>query len=294
MKSISVEKRFPAKVLLFGEYTVLLGSSALAIPLNHFSGQWQLNSTIDATLLEWVYKIRNLNYDLSPHLLLDKFEQAVQNGLNFKSDIPVGYGLGSSGALTAALFNCYGKELEGLSLEKLRVVLSHAESCFHGKSSGIDPLVSYTGKPIRYQLDSGSDDVMIGKHNLNFYLVNSGISRETKTLVRRFNLSIDEDEEFEIAMNQLAKMQNDAINAFLIGDTQVLWEIANKISTIQLKYMNWLIPDSIISLFEEGIKSQNFVMKLCGAGGGGYFIRINSPECTMSSDDSTDWIPIVF
>lgn len=294
MKSQSVDQIFPAKILLFGEYTVLSGSSALAIPFDHFSGQWQMNTHIDPTLHDWVYKMRHLKIDLSPFLLLDEFEHAVQSGLNFSSDIPVGYGLGSSGALTAALFSSYGKDLDGLSLEEFRVLLSQAESCFHGKSSGIDPLVSYTKKAIRYHQDKGAQYVEIGNRNLNFYLINSNQPRETKTLVAYFNTLKEEDGDFREAMNQLAFLQTEAINTFIEGDIQRLWEIVIKISTIQLNYLPWLIPESIKPLFEEGIRSQNFAMKLCGAGGGGYFIRINSPENTLSLNESSDWIPITF
>ncbi len=297
MKSKSIENNFPAKILLFGEYTVLSGFSALAIPFTHFSGSWQSKSISDPTLLDWIYKMRQLPQNLSSYLLLNEFEQEVQTGLHFISDIPLGCGLGSSGALTAALFSRFGKDLDGLSLENFRVLLSQAESCFHGKSSGIDPLVSYTRKAIRYQLDIGPQYVQIDEHNLNFYLINSNQPRETKTLVAHFNILKEKDEGFREAMNQLGNLQTEAIINFLDGDTQLLWELAIQISIIQFEYLNWLIPDSIKPLFEEGIESKKFVMKLCGAGGGGYFIRINSPESTSISTDylpNSEWIPISF
>jgi mevalonate kinase len=299
MKSKSLKNSgvFPAKVLLFGEYTVLMGSSALAIPFNHYSGQWKYYSKIDPVLQDWVNKLHQLKVDLSPFLFLDEFEQAVQNGLNFKSDIPTGYGLGSSGALTAALFSQYGKDLNRLSLEELRTILAGAESCFHGKSSGIDPLISYTEKAIRFQIDTGPELVQIGEQNLDFYLINSQKPRETKTLVANFNTLLEEDANFRESMHKLGLLQDEAINTFLSGDTQRLWAIAIEISTIQLNSMYWLIPEPVKSLFEEGIKSQNFVMKLCGAGGGGYFIRINSPGFKLDTEDNkeySDWIPITF
>ncbi|MFQ5445619.1 MAG: hypothetical protein ACE5FF_01690, partial [Saprospiraceae bacterium] len=36
-------KTYPAKILLFGEHTVNLGSRALAMPLPLFSGRWELD-----------------------------------------------------------------------------------------------------------------------------------------------------------------------------------------------------------------------------------------------------------
>ena len=73
----------------------------------------------------------------------------------FDSSIPQGYGVGSSGALVAAVYDKYafGKitVLENLTKEKLlhlKAVFSLMESFFHGKSSGLDPLNSYLSLPI--------------------------------------------------------------------------------------------------------------------------------------------------
>ncbi|NJL74492.1 MAG: hypothetical protein HC892_05065 [Saprospiraceae bacterium] len=39
-----------------------------------------------------------------------QFQQAIEAGLYFESSIPIGYGVGSSGALTAALYDTFGLE----------------------------------------------------------------------------------------------------------------------------------------------------------------------------------------
>jgi mevalonate kinase len=85
--------------------------------------------------------------------------QALQNdidkGMYFDSSIPQGYGVGSSGALVAAIYDKYATQkitiLENLTREKLlalKKIFAAMESFFHGKSSGLDPLNSYLSLPI--------------------------------------------------------------------------------------------------------------------------------------------------
>ena len=46
-EEILLNRKYPAKVLLFGEYGVLEGSMGLAIPLPVFAGRWILNSELE-------------------------------------------------------------------------------------------------------------------------------------------------------------------------------------------------------------------------------------------------------
>ena len=126
-------KTFPGKLLLFGEYTVLVGSRALAIPVPHWSGNWDRGVKVHAALtplLDHLRKSRDGN-----HLDLDAFQKDIEGGLYFKSSIPQGYGLGSSAALTAAIFNNYGPQRDGLSLTDMIEKLASIESYYHGQSS---------------------------------------------------------------------------------------------------------------------------------------------------------------
>jgi len=75
--------------------------------------------------------------------------------LYFDSSIPQGYGVGSSGALVAAIYDTYAidkiEATETLTRDKLlrlKEIFSLMESFFHGKSSGLDPLNSYLSIPI--------------------------------------------------------------------------------------------------------------------------------------------------
>ena len=86
---------------------------------------------------------------------LDDLKRDIDQNLHFDSSIPQGYGVGSSGALVAAIYDHYADDkitvLENLTREKLlrlKSIFSKMESFFHGKSSGLDPLNSYLSLPI--------------------------------------------------------------------------------------------------------------------------------------------------
>src|SRR5690606_36364954 len=86
---------------------------------------------------------------------LDEFQADIDCGMYFDSSIPQGYGVGSSGALVASIYDKYANDkitvLDNLTREKLlklKSIFSLMESFFHGKSSGLDPLNSYLSIPI--------------------------------------------------------------------------------------------------------------------------------------------------
>jgi mevalonate kinase len=85
---------------------------------------------------------------------LAELKSDVETGMYFDSSIPQGYGVGSSGALVAAIYDRYAQDkitvLENLTREKLlqlKNIFSQMES-FSRKSSGLDPLNSYLSIPI--------------------------------------------------------------------------------------------------------------------------------------------------
>jgi len=102
-------KKYYSKLLLFGEHSIIKGSQALALPLFNFSGNWkyatenieekQMNLPTFATHLE---KLKNVN-ELLCDLDVERFQGELNKGLFFQSNIPTGYGVGSSGALCAAI-----------------------------------------------------------------------------------------------------------------------------------------------------------------------------------------------
>ena len=98
--------------------------------------------------------------------------------------------LGSSAALTAAIYSRYGAQLQKRSLCELRSIFSRMESYFHGQSSGIDPIVCYMGRSFLFR---SKDDIVL--KNINFFqrkksslffLLNTKKKRKVKLLFKNF------------------------------------------------------------------------------------------------------------
>ena len=144
----SYEYRFCSKILLFGEYTIIKGSRGIALPLSQYFGEFKQDknevkkkSTLD--LGDFCDYLKGSNL-LSNNLDLVSFSKDIKDGHYFASNIPQGYGVGSSGALCAAVFATYGKDFKRKDfyssdeLRFLKDIMALMESFYHGASSGLD------------------------------------------------------------------------------------------------------------------------------------------------------------
>jgi mevalonate kinase len=120
---------FYSKILLFGEYGIIKDSKGLSIPYNFYNGALKITNVntpfakdSNSKLLDFYDYLKNLNNPLV-NFNLDKFYRDLKLGMYFDSSIPKGYGVGSSGALVAAVYDYYANDkitiLENLTREKL-------------------------------------------------------------------------------------------------------------------------------------------------------------------------------
>lgn len=152
---------FYSKILLFGEYGIIKDSKGLSIPYNFYNGALKVDENpsevavkSNESLKRFVTYLKGLDKNLVD-FDFEKLQEDVNSGMYFDSSIPQGYGVGSSGALVAAIYDKYASDkitvLENLTREKLlklKAIFADMESFFHGKSSGLDPLNSYLSLPI--------------------------------------------------------------------------------------------------------------------------------------------------
>jgi len=265
-------KSYPSKVLLFGEYSILQGADAIALPNFNYTGRWDYEKISDQRLIDWCTFLEKIDEQaISTSLNLAKFREDLKKGLVFRSNIPGGYGLGSSGALSAGFLDRYAATKD-LELSELREVLSVIESFFHGSSSGIDPLVSFLGKSLfirkgqEVQIEPVSD--LINK----FRLYDSGESRHTASLVKTYQQKQQNDNHFRIQTERIAELHNSCIDAYRHGIQSALESAMFRLSEMQWAYMRWLIPEQMHKFWEEGLNTGKRIFKLCGAGGGGFFL----------------------
>ena len=277
---------FYSKILLFGEYGIIEDSKGLSIPYNFYKGALKIpnkkNSISRASnkILRGFLKHLKLS---KIKLDLDKFSSDIDKGLYFNSSIPEGYGIGSSGALVAAVYDKYAFKkttvLENLTREKLinlKNIFSIMESYFHGKSSGLDPLNSYLSIPIL--INSRKDIKVTGipsqksKGNGAVFLIDSGKTSSTAPMVNIFMEKMKKDGFRKIMNEKFIKHTNLCVDNFLNGDLSALFNNTKKLSRIVLKNFKPMIPEKFHNVWKKGIENDSYFLKLCGSGGGGYIL----------------------
>lgn len=281
---------YPSKILLFGEHIVNRGAQALAIPYPAFGGHWQRtdNFSKQQTLSEFIDYLEDMeqNGALLCLLDLDTFRKELDQGLYFESNIPVGYGLGSSGALCAAIYDHYGQnkimQNEVNRLGELKKILAQLESFFHGTSSGTDPLICYLNQPIVIQSNGKIEPVTLPETTpLTFFLLDTKIPRSTEPLVHYF-LQQCQDEAFAQRVTKtLVRASNEAVVNFLTANWQALFENMTAISRFQIEALSAMTPDDFHAVWTQGLQGNLYRLKMCGAGGGGFILG-----CTFDFEET--------
>ena len=283
---------FYSKILLFGEYGIIKDSKGLSIPYNFFKGALKIDEhrTVathksNDNLRRFTTYLQQLQKE-QPGLVsfdLKSLLQDVDQGLYFDSSIPQGYGVGSSGALVAAIYDKYASDkitvLENLTREKLlqlKEIFAAMESFFHGKSSGLDPLNSYLSLPILINSKDNIEPAGIPSQTESgkgaVFLLDSGSTGETAPMVQIFMENMKQDGFRNMLKDQFIKHTDACVNDFLKGDVKSLFGNVKQLSKVVLDNFKPMIPKEFHELWKKGIETNAYYLKLCGSGGGGYML----------------------
>jgi mevalonate kinase len=283
---------FYSKILLFGEYGIIKDSKGLSIPYNFFKGALKTKLPLTAAakksntgLKEFAAYLESIQQE-APGLVtfdLDSLREDIASGMYFDSSIPQGYGIGSSGALVAAIYDKYahGKitVLENLTREKLlklKKIFAKMESFFHGKSSGLDPLNSYLSLPILINSQDNIESTSIPSQNPDgkgaVFLLDSGTSGETAPMVHIFMEKMKQEGFRKVLKDQFIKHTDACVDDFINGNVKSLFGNLKQLSHVVLNHFKPMIPKEFHKLWKEGIDSNAYYLKLCGSGGGGYIL----------------------
>ena len=284
---------FYAKVLLFGEYGIIKDSMGLSVPYNFYKGDLQLATgenlenkfkESNSNLKKYLEYLITLNLDATFKVNFDinLLKSDISNNLYFDSSIPQGYGVGSSGALVAALYDKYAinkidskKNVSSDNIKELKQIFGIMESYFHGKSSGIDPLICYLNIPLLIKSKNeinpiGIPEMTQGKGAV--FLIDSGMPGETQPMVNIF-MDKCKNEGFRNMLKDQFVTYNDAcISSFVKGEFSNLFKDLKNLSSLVLDNFKPMIPNSFHGLWQNGIDTNDYYMKLCGSGGGGYIL----------------------
>jgi len=283
---------FYSKILLFGEYGIIKDSKGLSIPYNSYNGALQIDKELseehqksNAGLKRFADYLSALDADPAIEVAFDmnRMYADIENGLYFDSSIPQGYGIGSSGALVAAVYDKYALNkitvLENLTREKLlklKLIFSEMESFFHGESSGLDPLNSYLSLPILIHSKENIEMAGIPSQAKDgkgaVFLLDSGSVGETAPLVNLFLENLKQEGFRNMLRDKFIKHTDACVDDFLKGDIKSLFGNLKKLSHVVLDNFKPMIPKQFHKLWKKGIESNAYYLKLCGSGGGGYIL----------------------
>jgi mevalonate kinase len=283
---------FYSKILLFGEYGIIKDSKGLSIPYNFYKGALKVEENPSAEAIKSNQSLERFAAHLEqlqkeqPELVQFNREQLqadIQRGMYFDSSIPQGYGVGSSGALVAAIYDKYAQDkitvLENLTREKLlqlKTVFAAMESFFHGKSSGLDPLNSYLSLPILINSKDNIEPTGIPMQAADgkgaVFLLDSGIVGETAPMVNIFMENLKDQGFRKMLQTQFVKHTDACVENFLQGDIKALFSNTKKLSKVVLNNFKPMIPEQFHTIWQKGIDTNDYYLKLCGSGGGGYIL----------------------
>jgi len=280
---------FYSKILLFGEYGIIKNSKGLSIPYNSFKGGLKIgdvNSKIVDQSNRNLQLFRDFLSDIDSSIVafdLKKMNNDLSNGMYFDSTIPQGYGVGSSGALVAAFYDRYAINkftvLENLTRDKilhLKNIFSSMESFFHGKSSGLDPLNSYLSLPIlihsKDQIETTGIPLQSSNGKGAVFLIDSGESSETAPMVDIFFKSMKNTNYNRVIREDFIRITDSCVDNFLAGDFKSLFFDIKNLSKVVLENFKPMIPQNFHKIWAKGIESNDYFLKLCGSGGGGYIL----------------------
>lgn len=263
-------------------------SQGLVVPYSFYKGTLKFSGSdsefekkSNFHLQKYTDFLENLSLPEQFKLDVNRLKEDISNGLFFDSNIPQGYGVGSSGALVAAIFEKYSftkHDPESISkedLKNIKAVFGEMESYFHGKSSGMDPLICYMNLPILIENKENLDKVAIPKGEEGkgaIFLIDSGITGETGPMIQIFFEKMKTEGFRKTLKEEFIRYNNACIDSFLKKDMNPFFRNLKKLSYWAYEHFRPMIPESIFNIWKKGLDSNAYYLKLCGSGGGGYIL----------------------
>ena len=268
------------KWILSGEHSVLRGSSSFLFPMKDMTLSIEYTEGDDFSCV--------FSSEFSPsHSSI--FEQAIKTAFNqvnqkpigifsLKSDIPLGFGLGSSAAFCLSLSQIFFEQSWISDILEFAIEL---EGVFHGKSSGADIYVSYYKNPILFQKEG------IKKLKPSWapplYLYNTKVSSLTKECVNKVNLFI---EKFPKEGRLLDQQMSDSVQLAIQSITQD-HSLEKLIQSIQKAYdcfNKWGLLENIESHIESLQSKKALAVKPTGAGRGGFILALFEKPLSLEQE----------
>lgn len=270
--------------MLAGEYGVIIGSEAITVPLTGFhaklsdikdaagSDQEKIHQSVSGLrkVITYIESLPRNSFFANPEIR--DLQKLLKDGYFIHSTIPQGYGIGSSGAVSALIYDQFFSNTGGLTLEEQRKDLASIESCFHGKSSGVDAMTCFKGSALHF-LPGGKiklleKDPLHNGMGYRFFLLDSKETFDTGPLVTTFMEQMKKNDYAARIRSDYFTLISKFINSVTgtSGSDPAL--IFRAISDFQFSHFRPMIPENMEEAWINGQVSNVYYLKLNGSGGG--------------------------
>ncbi len=266
-----------AKLILFGEHSVVYGQPAIAVPLRSIRLKVELKKSSQDNV-----SLKGVNASDSKRVLSALLIARQQHNIHYHlrlgiySGIPLKCGLGSSAALSVAVTRALSKSKEPSTVAAAALEL---ERVFHGTPSGIDVAVSAYEKPVFFI--RGKKPIFIRIRPMWILVANSGSRMHTKKVVQQVRMRLQQNPALWQAIRNMGAIAATAKNALAKGDIKKLGRLMNLNQT----YLKWLGVSSpkLEGLIKSALGSGALGAKLSGAGRGGCIVALYATKAKAQS-----------
>lgn len=268
-----------AKVILFGEHSVVYGKPGIAAPVRSLRTSV---SIAKASVLQIIFdrdideKERSRIVELIMLAARELGISSLEAKIGISSSIPFSAGLGSSASLSIALLKAIaGFNRIALTEDDLNAKALALEKQFHGNPSGIDNEVIVTDRIIFFE--DGKSTVIIPGKPLHLLIADTGISSDTKKMVRKVRKQfVAYRSEMDGILKPMGELAGKAKDALEEGDLKELGLLMFQNHTLlaDLGVSNQELDDLVKAADDAGALGA----KLSGGGGGGVVIALVTDE----------------
>jgi mevalonate kinase len=234
--------------------------------------------------------IKNIYYQIQKTVNFEKFVNFIENNyflVSISSDIPVGFGLGSSAAYNVCIVNgiclLINKLLNNNIFNKKDILLlsNESEKIFHnGTPSGIDASCSLFGGIILFNSIHNQKNIKIPLNNffiekINFILINTKIQRNAGEFIKNVsNFKKKNSKLFTDIINEIGEVTNDITELIMKDksnedDCNKFFELIKRNQKLLKKIC---VSNDEIDKIIDLLEINGYIGKISGAGGGGFII----------------------
>lgn len=286
----AVEASAPGKIILFGEHAVVYYRPAIAVPVAEVRARAKIEPSVTADFrivapdLDKDYLLVQAAVDdplaTVVHLTMSHFRQPSTSAvLSVSSTIPLGRGLGSGAAVSAAIVRAIAASLgQPVLPADVSALIYEVEKIYHGTPSGIDNTVIAFEQPVFFIKGRPIQRMQVGQP-FGLVVGDTGVAAPTHQVVgdlrRRWQADRERYEGYFDEIGAIARQGRVAIEQELV-DINVIGKLMDQNQEL-LEEIGVSSPE-LEQLIAAARRAGALGAKLSGAGWGGNMIALVPPQ----------------